>query len=325
MGKIVNKLTQDGKFICSYKNIQQAANDLNCNESTLRKPLKKRGWIDFKGFILSTSKDVFANEIISTPKKHHAKILLLDIETAPIKCYAWGPWNQNINPVQIIQDWFIISWSAKWLFEDEMFSDVLTSIEADFGNDKRIVENLWDYLDEADIVIAHNGRQFDIPKIYSRFLIHGMVPPAPFKQIDTLEVARKNFGFTHNKLDYLAEKLGLPRKIETSFQLWIDCLNGDDKALDDMLRYNQHDVLILEDIYVILRPYITNHPNLNLFIDSDGIHCPKCGGSHLIHTGKYYTTTVNKFEVIQCAQCGGHGRGRFSDGTINNSLVNVAK
>ena len=48
-------------------------------------------------------------------EKTEPKILLYDIETAPIQAYVWGLWDNNVALNQIETDWYILSWSAKWL------------------------------------------------------------------------------------------------------------------------------------------------------------------------------------------------------------------
>src|SRR4029078_8668904 len=99
----------------------------------------------------------------------------------------------------------MFNWRATWLGERKMLSDRLTPREAKNQNDKRIVKNLWKLLNEADVVIAHNGDRFDLPKINARFLIHQIKPPSHYETIDTLKTARRKFGLTSNKLDYITK------------------------------------------------------------------------------------------------------------------------
>ena len=244
----------------------------------------------------------------------HSKpnILLLDIETAPVKAYVWRLWKQNINIDQIISDWFMLTWAAKWLLEEDIMSQRLYPEEVLREDDSRIVETLWHLLNKADIVIAHNGKQFDIPKIKSRFLVHGFPPTTFYQQIDTKEVAAREFGFSSNKLDALARTFGLDRKIDTDFDLWVNCLKGDPEALLYMEKYNRNDVTVLEEIYLILRPYIKNHPNYNLFIDSEKPVCPTCGHEHLTFAGYYYFTPTGKYKNYRCDKCGALARDRKS-------------
>lgn len=233
------------------------------------------------------------------------KILLFDIETSPLEAYVYqkAVWRSNIRDEQIISEWFMLSWSARFLHSEETLSDVLTSEEVLKEDDQRISKSLWKMLDEADIVIAHNGDAFDVPNINTRFLIHDFDPPSPYKTIDTMRVAKKQFGFTHNSLNGLAQALGFEPKMETNFQLWKDCKLGSDKALEYMEKYNKYDVELLELVYLKLRPWIAGHPNVGLYLESEVPVCPACGSTDLNWTGKYVYTSVSKFENLRCNKC----------------------
>lgn len=244
-------------------------------------------------------------------KPNSCKILLWDIETTPINAFVWGIWEQNVNLEGIVQDSHMLSWSAKWLFDPDIMSDVLTSREAKQHDDKRITQSLWKLLDEADVVIGHNCIQFDEKKANTSFLKHGLPPVSHFQSIDTLTVAKSVFRFSSNKLDYVNEFLGLPKKIPTSFDLWVRCYNGDISALKEMETYNRGDVEILEDLYLQLRPYIKNHPNLNLWSDENISLCPNCGSPKITWNGSYYTYT-GQYDAFRCDSCGAIGRSRKS-------------
>jgi len=195
------------------------------------------------------------------------KILLFDIETSLMEVFVWGLYKQRIPHTNIIKDddgneksWFVISWAAKWLYDEHILSDIVTPSEARGRDDKRILQSIWKLLDEADIVIAHNGDRFDLRKLNARFLDNELNPPSPFKSIDTLKVARRHFAFQSFKQDYLTKHFFLEKKLETNFQLWVDCMKGDQKRLNEMAEYNRHDVMGLEQVYLKIRPYINNHP-----------------------------------------------------------------
>lgn len=234
-----------------------------------------------------------------------AKVLILDIETAPIRAMVWRVWKENISIEQIKADWFILCWSAKWLNDSEVIGERLTGKEAKKEDDKRIVKKLWTLFDEADIIIAHNGWSFDIPKVNSRFILNGLKPPSPYRSIDTLKIAQKKFGFTHNKLDYLAKLFGLDRKLKTDFDLWVKCLEGRDDALQYMLDYNKLDVVILEEVYLKLRGWANSHPNMNIWQTDKG--CSNCGSLNITPKG-YYTTQTGKYKSYQCQECGAFSR-----------------
>jgi len=258
-----------------------------------------------------------------------AKVLILDIETAPIRAYVWSIWNVNIGVNQIQSDWFCLTWAAKWLFEDKVYSARLKPEEVKAENDKRIIQGIWRLINEADIVIAHNGEKFDIPKINTRFVINGLEPPLPYQQIDTLKHIRRQFGFTSNKLDYVNKLLNLERKKETNFELWENCMKGNANALREMEEYNVQDVRILEETYLLIRAWIKPHPNMGLFIlDEKEERCPSCGSAELKDMGKLYFTTANTYELRKCGNCGAASRKRLSEVKINQKrhlLLSTAK
>jgi|TARA_R110001592_G_scaffold105134_4_gene295712 DNA polymerase elongation subunit (family B) len=245
---------------------------------------------------------------INAPTNDLPKILLFDIETSPMEVYVWGLYKQFISHNNIIKDkngneksWYVLSWAAKWLYDDDVMSDIVTPEETKERNDKRVLKSIWKLFDEADIVIAHNGDRFDIRKLNARFIEHEMNPPTPYKSIDTLKIARKEFAFVSYKQDYLTKHFKLNQKLSTEFQLWVDCINGNQERLDEMVEYNRHDVMGLEQVYLKLRPYIKNHPNLGVLMDMDV--CPSCGCEFIDQTEANYFTGASRFTVYRCQGC----------------------
>jgi hypothetical protein len=182
---------------------------------------------------------------------------------------------------------------------------------------------LWGLMDEADIIIAHNANKFDVKRMNSRFVQNGMLPPSPYRVIDTLASVKRVFGFSSNKLDYINELLGITQKMaHEGFGMWKKAVNGTSeesfKALGNMLEYNKVDVLALEELYVTIRPWIKSHPNVNLYQNVEGaknnasISCVNCGTSDIAWSGKYYTP-AGRFNAFRCNHCGAIGRSRYSD------------
>lgn len=246
------------------------------------------------------------------PKKR-IHVLIFDIETSLMKFWAWSCGKQYLGPDQIDTDWYVYSWAAKWLYEPDVFSDIITSKESIANDDRRVIEEVWKYLDAADIVVAHNALGFDVRKLNARFIYYDMPPPAPFKIIDTLQVFRSQALFSSNKQDFLNEKLSLRRKLQhEGYDLWKKCFNGEQEALDHMLKYNEADVFGLEDLYMRVRPWIKSHPNMNLFVDGDGDGCPNCGSKDIEWIDRLYSTSVNQYSCFRCGECGAVGRARES-------------
>lgn len=180
------------------------------------------------------------------------KILMLDIETAPNTAYVWGLFKQNIAPGNLTESSYILCWSAKWVHKSTVYGDSCQNPK----NYKRMMMGLHKLLDEADTVVHYYGSKFDIPTVNKEFVKLCIPPPSPYKQVDLKLVVGRVFRFESNKLDYIAEKLGFGKKMKTTFQLWIDCMNGDRKAWSYMKKYNRHDVVLLEKVYKRLTPWI---------------------------------------------------------------------
>lgn len=244
--------------------------------------------------------------------KQGPRILFVDIETAPIRAAVWRIWQENVGLEQIETDWHLLSYSAKWMGEDQVFYDDQSRAE-NVEDDTSLLAQLHSLLDEADVVIAHNGRKFDVPKIRARLLIAGFKPPKPFKIIDTLDVAKKQFGFTSNKLAWLSEILLENKKEEhkefPGFKLWAECLRGNKRAWQEMKKYNVQDTIALEELYLRFRPWIPHHLNVGIYGDHAERTCSRCG-SHDLQLVGTVPTNVNVYPLYECKSCGGHSRGR---------------
>ena len=243
--------------------------------------------------------------------KHAPDILILDIETAQMRVDVWGLFKQRISHDQIVADWFILSWAAKWLYAPDVWGDCIIPNEALNRDDSRIVKSLWHVINKADIIIGHNVARFDMRKINARFLEHGLLPPSPYRTIDTLTESKKIFALPSYKLDYLTKHFKLNTKIHTDRKLWQDCEKGNPEALDKMFTYNKHDILASEDLYDLIKGWI-KHPNLNLYGDITENLCGRCGADDLEYQGQYITP-AGRYKAIRCKGCGGYARDRISD------------
>jgi hypothetical protein len=245
------------------------------------------------------------------PKLTKPKVLIFDIETAPILGHVWSLWENNVALNQVVADWHILSWSAKWLDDPPtkiMYDD--QSKEKNIADDKRLLQGIWNLLNEADVVITQNGKNFDQKKLNARFILNKMKPPGTFKHIDTKILASKHFGFTSNKLEYMTDKLctkykKLKHKEFPGHEMWVECLAGNPKAWAEMKKYNKYDVLALEELYHIMIPW-DNTINFNLYHD-ENTHVCKCGSTSFHKNGFYYTS-AGKFQKHKCKQCGAEHR-----------------
>jgi hypothetical protein len=217
-------------------------------------------------------------------KNNGPKVLLLDIETSPIIASVWSIWNQDVPLNMIEKDWSVLSYSAKLLGDKKMYYDDVRG-QKDVNDDSKLLKGIWKLLDEADVIVTQNGKKFDIKKLNARFIINGMQPPSSFKHIDTKQIASKNFAFTSNKLEYMAQKLGLKQqkskhKKFSGFELWRQCLANNLDAWKEMEHYNKQDVLTLEELYLKLRGWDNQGVN---FKNIEGAFIYILSGLHFSH------------------------------------------
>ena len=151
------------------------------------------------------------------------KILLLDIETSPNLAHVWGLWQQNVGTNQLLESSEVMCWAAKWYDErGVMFMSNKANSHAE------MLAKIYELIDEADVVVHYNGKKFDMPTLNKEFLLQGWTPPSPYKQIDLLRVVRSNFKFPSNKLDYVAQRLNIGKKVKhEGHELWIKCMKKD--------------------------------------------------------------------------------------------------
>lgn len=228
------------------------------------------------------------------------KTILFDLETSPNLSYIWGRYEQNA--IENVKDWRVLSFSYKVLGEKKTYSYGLPDFpryKKDKDDDSELMKKLHGILSDADIVVAHNGDEFDIKKSNARFLAAGLTPPRPYKSIDTKKVAKRYFQFDSNKLDELGRYLGVGRKEDSGgWGTWKGCLAGDMKSWSLMKKYNAKDVELLERVYLKLRPWIANFPAF----EDRGV-CSNCGSAKLQSRG-FRHTKLNKIQRLQCTGCG---------------------
>ena len=226
------------------------------------------------------------------------KLLFLDLETTPMTAHTWGLWQQNVGLNQILESTEVMCFGARWYGQKKV---IFKSTHHD--GKQEMLDELHALMDEADIVCGWNSASFDHKHIRREFLEAGMLPPSPTKDLDLMRVVKSQFRFPSNKLDYVAQKLGVGAKVQHSgFELWIKCMAGDNKAWKEMKEYQIQDVNLLIDLYEKLRPWIKNHPNQPLHNNAeDG--CVACGSKKLQRRG-YERTNTATYQRLQCQDCG---------------------
>jgi DNA polymerase elongation subunit (family B) len=236
------------------------------------------------------------------------KILAIDIETAPNTAHVWGLFKQNIGINQILETGRVMCFAAKWIGADKIH------FWSEYHDDHDVmIKAAHGLLDKADAVLSFNGENFDLPTLNREFLKYGLAPPAPSRSIDLLRVAKRRFRFASNKMDHLAQELGIERKLSHSgHELWIKCMESDKAAWKEMRAYNIQDVVVLEQLYSRLIPWIDTHPNYGLYVDHDEPVCTNCGSEDLHSRGVQHNKTLS-YRRYQCNDCGTWLRARFPE------------
>ena len=242
------------------------------------------------------------------------RMLFYDIENAPILGYVWEAYDANL--LHTVEDWYLLSVSYSWGLDGEVR---FLRKGHKKGDDEALARRVWRLLDEADVVVAHNGDAFDSKKLAVRFLHYGLGPPSPYRQIDTLKEARRHFKFAKNNLDDLGRFLGVGQKVANQgMATWLGCMANrpDDWAV--MEEYGNQDVELLREVYKRLLPYV-GHPgrpspgvNMQQWTGLNTCTKPACG-SDQIHKRGRHRTQANVYQTYQCNTCGGYSRALLRD------------
>lgn len=253
------------------------------------------------------------------------KLLTYDIETSPIIAYIWSLYQNGVGLDNVVQDWNILSYAAKWYNEDDVIYDEVDWKSGRMHDDAHLTEGLWKLFDEADFLIGQNSRKFDTKKVQARMILNGIDrPPSTFRQIDILDIAKEKFAFTSRKLAYMTDKLcrTYKKKAHEEFpgmSLWVQCLEGNPRAWEVMQEYNKYDILSTEEVFTIFIPWYNKLPNFDLY------HDQAFDNKDWIEDGYHYTN-LGKYQKYRNVLTGQQRRGRInllSDEKRKSILANI--
>ena len=235
-------------------------------------------------------------------KQETIKRLFFDIETSPMILYNWRiGYNLNIGYENIIEDWKIICISYKWEHEDKVHTLTWDKNKCD----KQLLTEFLAIANTADEMIAHNGDRFDIKKIRTRCIFHRIPMFPKYKTLDTLKKAKTGFNFNSNRLDYIAKFFGVGEKLQhEGFPMWVKCMQGDKKALSDMVEYCERDIIVLEDVYNVMQSYILPNTHTGVLNNNMKYSCPTCGSEHGTLLKNLVTAKGTISRLMECDSCG---------------------
>lgn len=241
--------------------------------------------------------------------KKEPKIILWDLETM-------SDLKQIFKRIPSIGDWpgrtlkadmmTIVNFGYKVLGEEKTHCEVSWDYSDDINNDSALCHIAYEILKDADGIVTHNGKRFDVKVLNTRLAKCGLPPLPKIPHADTCVIAKRGLSLYSNSLNEVAKFFDLETKMENGgWQLWVDVFNGDKKAKKTMVEYCKQDVRVLEQVFNELRPFTksTEIPNYNLFDDNIENKCSNCGSYHVEKHG-FRTTATRKIQRYRCLDCG---------------------
>jgi hypothetical protein len=233
-------------------------------------------------------------------RRNTLKRLFIDIETAPNIVYSWRlGYNVTLFPENLIKERAVICIAWQWEGEKEV-----GALAWKDGDDKDMLQKFASILAQADEVVGHNIDKFDLPWIRARAAKNGVDLSAILKTVDTLKIARRYFNFNSNRLDYLAQFLGIGAKIKTEFEWWADVMNGNKTRLKQMVQYCQRDVTILVKVFHKLQSYIPVATHAGVVSGGVRSDCPQCASKFVQKRGSRVSITGIRKQIMSCNDCG---------------------
>jgi len=228
-------------------------------------------------------------------------VQFIDIETSLVDAKVYRPGQQFVPASQLtsyttlltvaggtMYDLYTKGRKGVWAFSNHHDKK---RFKADPLDDTFLLERLWDVLDKADVIVAHNG-SFDKSWILGRFLQKGWELPSKFSLVCTYQ-GLKGYNFTSKKLDWLSGQLAGTAKISTTVDLWMRCSAGDKSAFEEMLNYNVGD--IYDTLFQVYMSTCAYYPDYCVDMVDYARQEPMCkvDGSVLKRLGNAWTNRKN--------------------------------
>lgn len=126
------------------------------------------------------------------------------------------------------------------------------------GHDENIVQATARALASHDVLVAHNGKWFDVPFLRTRLLKHRLPRLPDMKMVDPCDILRRKFRMKSNSLNAIIDHLGLKdKKTPLQMSVWLDAtLNGSRAAMDKIVKHCIQDVKALDGVFNAVKPYV---------------------------------------------------------------------
>lgn len=235
--------------------------------------------------------------------KSDRKVLFLDIENISRPEHIFRTSGKWKRPAGFSADLaYILCFGYKWLHEDEVKCIYRSkeSFKANPIGDADIMQDIFDVVSQADVVVTWYGAGHDVPFTCTRLAQAGLYLDRKTPHIDLYKTAKSAFSMSSNRLDAVAEFLGAERKEKIGYDNWPMTWAGDWEAYERIATYCKQDVIVLEDLYKKMLPLVINHPSMNA--GNIKGQCSKCGSSNVVKGG-FWIAANTTYQKYNCKDC----------------------
>lgn len=252
-------------------------------------------------------------------------IYVIDIESSPATALFYGSIYEPVI-VRVVDTMQILSIAIQKYGEKKIEYYAQNTVGGyKYGkiNDKRLLQVIAEKLKDADFICGHNLDQFDIPVIKERTIFHRLPAFPNIPTLDTKKLIKTTSRLPSNKLQHVTEFLGNGGKLEHGgTDLFIRCMEGDEKAWKLNEKYNKQDVAItMKDLENML-PYVRLTTAQQAF--GDGIKCknPICLSLDL-KKSKLRKVVGGWKQQYQCKKCGSYvsANKKQTDSILSENMV----
>lgn len=197
----------------------------------------------------------------------------------------------------------ILCVGSKWHGEKKVAVPTILDKKGSMLDDKALVLEFSKTWEQADYVVSWYGKRFDVPMLETKMLKHKLGPLAPKYHLDLWEAARKQFKLHSNRLAAFEQFLGTSdQKTNIDFDSWLRAAHGDKAAIEEVVDHCRKDVLVLEQVFDRLRPWLDKEPPRALFTGEKD-KCPSCGSAHIERRG-FKVAATRLYQQLHCSDCG---------------------
>lgn len=244
--------------------------------------------------------------------KSKPKIVYWDLETLPDPRQIYkniptiGAWPGRTFKAELQT---ILTYGYMIEGQDKPSSLSSYDLSDDPTDDSYLVQFAWDLMHDADLIVTHNGKQFDLKVLNTRLLYWGFPPLPKIKHVDTKQILKTNLSLYSNSLDSAAKYLGLQQEKmhwSNKWGTWERIAFGEATKEDYKIMsvYCEQDVAVLRELYKSVHPFLGNK-TVNHNIYSERLVCPTCGSENTHKHGSRFRKSLAKtVQRRMCQACG---------------------